>query len=110
LACAKCNSSDYKGDSETVDIAGTQYSNFVFKIVHPYFDKLSDHLKLQDDGQLVLVNKSKKGKATKDMFGLDEIYEVELRAVSQLFDKHKVNTTADLIIAITTNSNLTIHK
>lgn len=110
LACSKCNSSDYKGDSQTVNKKGILYSNYTFKIIHPYFDEFSLHLELKEDGQLYLVNNSKKGKATKDMFGLDEGYEIQLRAMSQLYDKYNVSTADELKIAMTVNLNLTTHK
>jgi uncharacterized protein (TIGR02646 family) len=110
LACAKCNSTDYKGNLPTVAKAARKYHRFKFLIVHPYFDKLSNHLKLQPDGRLELVRNSKKGKATKDMFGLDETFEVELRAVCQLYDELAVNSAMELKIALAMTPNRTVHK
>lgn len=110
LACAKCNSTDYKGSLPTVEKEARKYHRFKFLIVHPYFDKLSSHLRLQPDGRLELVRNSKKGKATKEMFGLDETFEVELRAVCQLYDELGVNNAMELRIALAATSNRTVHK
>lgn len=110
LACAKCNSTDYKGKLPTVEKEARKYHRFKFLIVHPYLDKLSSHLRLQPDGRLELVRNSKKGKATKDMFGLDETFEVELRAVCQLYDELGVNNSTELRIALAMAPNRTVHK
>ncbi|EZP40926.1 HNH endonuclease [Janthinobacterium sp. TB1-E2] len=110
LACSKCNSSDYKGDTETVEKASAEYDKCDFNIIHPYLDKFSRHLQLQDDGLLKLVRKSRKGKATKKMFGLDETFEVTLRSVCLQFDKYQVNTLEELLLARISKVNISVHK
>ena len=84
--------------------------NAKFKIIHPYLDQFSRHLKLQDDGQLTLVRRSRKGEATKKMFGLDETYEVSQRSVCLQFDKYQVNDFEELMLARISKMNITVHK
>lgn len=63
VTCDKCN--NYKGDIETlVDSNVTVYPSEgkSFKIIHPFFDKYSDHIEIVDD--LIYRARTDKGKFT----------------------------------------------
>ncbi len=72
LACYTCDS-DYKRTTDTIETQGTEYGNCSFKIVHPYFDDPTQHIRFVsgNDGILITtVSNSAKGTFTIDLFKL----------------------------------------
>ncbi|HIE5389750.1 TPA: HNH endonuclease [Enterobacter cancerogenus] len=98
LACSICNGSDYKSNCDTIDNIGNTYSTCNFKIIHPYLDKRSEHLKLDaNTGIYELIAGKPKGKFTVDLFGLNERFHVESRKMHLDFEKYNVNNYEELI-------------
>ncbi|CDT01831.1 HNH endonuclease [Vibrio coralliirubri] len=96
LACNICNGDDYKGDLNTISSLDSDYDNCNFNIIHPYLDNKSDHLSLEEDGTLANVNGSQKGKNTREMFGLDEIFHIENRRQYIICKSYNVGSIYEL--------------
>ncbi|HDU8345110.1 HNH endonuclease [Proteus mirabilis] len=106
LACSICNGSDYKSNCDTIDNLGGTYSDCTFKIIHPYLDKRSEHLRLDSNtGLYKCINGKPKGKFTVELFGLNERFHVENRKLHLDFDKYKVNSYEEIIRLLTSQNH-----
>lgn len=106
LACSICNGSDYKSSCDTINHLGNTYGSSDFKMIHPYLDKRSEHLKLDfETGVYELINGKPKGKFTVDLFGLNERFHVENRLLHINFEKYQVDTLEELIRSISSKNH-----
>ena len=82
LACHKCNVV-LKGEIDVASGNKVNYKKNKFTIVHPYFDKLEDHIEVKvNKGQALIKKKpySRKGKRTIELFELDSPQRTSLRS------------------------------
>lgn len=72
LACHLCNFPEKKGQFDVISNLNADYTQCIFKIVHPILDKNSDHFKwlLQQEG-MVIVPKTDKGFESTQLFELN---------------------------------------
>ncbi|CNH35431.1 conserved hypothetical protein [Yersinia frederiksenii] len=106
LACSICNGSDYKSNSDTINQLGDTYRNCDFKLIHPYLDKRSEHLKLNHNtGAYDLIDGKPKGKFTVDLFGLNERFHRENRLIHLNYEKYNVNSFEDLICLLSSQNH-----
>ncbi|MFY8300176.1 HNH endonuclease [Pseudoalteromonas sp. SS15] len=96
LACSICNSSNYKGTTDTIAELAPVYEDCAFIIVHPYLDDRSKHLKVDDGGNICVVDSSPHGSATLKMFNLNETFWVGVRATDIMFRKYNVSSIQEL--------------
>lgn len=88
-ACSFCNGPTNKHNKDTISIKNDVYSECIFKIVHPYLDRIEEHFAYLDNSKLVYdySNCSNKGKITIDFFGWDSIQFVYIS--SQIIEQRK---------------------
>ena len=98
LACDLCNSTDYKGDFNTVLTHSSTYQNCTFNIIHPYYDNRNHHLSLNSDGLLSIHQNSTKGKNTVALFGLNEKFHVENRAMHLICCQYNVDSITEALL------------
>ena len=88
IACEYCNGFEVKGELDTVSVAGAEYSNSEFHIVHPYFDNTEDHIRFVDRDvgfPVVVEGLSDEGLWTIDKMRLDSTQLTKERAKDFLF-------------------------
>lgn len=106
LACALCNSLDYKSNTDTISAYNASYALCDFNIIHPYHDKKSDHLQLDPyTGIYVIINNSNKAVFTIAMFGLNEPNQIEQRILHLTLEKYNVNNFESLINRLIQQNN-----
>lgn len=87
LACSFCNGFEKKSTKNVVSKKSKNYRNCEFSIIHPYFDKIEDHLEMTFDGANVSLsakNNSSKGNATIKTFKLMEFAQAAVRGGAYL--------------------------
>lgn len=81
LSCRLCNSPKRKGRFDTIETYDLVYDNCTFKIVHPYFDDPDEHYEFTISFAEVLIqNKSDRGRSSIDLFDLAGTAKTEARA------------------------------
>ena len=98
LACDLCNSTDYKGDFNTIATHSNIYRNCTFNIIHPYYDNRSQHLSLSPDGHLSIQQNSTKGLNTVTLFGLNEDFHVQNRAMHLMCCQYNVDNVTEILL------------
>lgn len=96
IACPNCN--EFKGTTEVlVDSGARTYpkSGDGFKIIHPLYDKYSDHIELV--GGILYRGKTVKGKFTIDTCHLYRVELAEERADQKMYSENKDNIIAKLV-------------
>lgn len=89
LACFFCNT-ERKGETDTVSVKASQYTNCQFTIVHPILDNPTHHLTFVGHrGNILIqtVNGSGKGQTTIALFDLASPEAAKGRAKDALFDR-----------------------
>jgi uncharacterized protein (TIGR02646 family) len=86
LACHRCNCSR-KRTYDSVVVCNSNYTDCIFKIVHPYFDDPIEHFDwADDDTKVVITGKSIKGNESITLFGLDSEEHSIARAKQIVFE------------------------
>lgn len=104
LACPLCNG--YKGTAEVlVNPQIETYPNVGdgFKIIHPLYDRYSDHIELI--GGVLYRGKTKKGVFTIDTCHLYRVKLAEERAKQRMYEENKGSIIAELIHLTTISNN-----
>ena len=106
-ACHNCNSTSCKGKINTVvDKSSSNYSEWVFSIVHPYLDDPLEYFQQNDNGQICVLPKKgidgyhrKKAIKTIEMFHLNDegkLTEIAKQYISEL-RPHKIQEMIESI-------------
>lgn len=96
VACQKCNT--YKSDKETLmDPNTVNYPNHSdgFKIIHPFFDKYSDHIELI--GGIIYAGKTDKGTFTITTCNLSRVELAEERAEKRMEEENPDSVMCQLL-------------
>lgn len=96
VACPTCN--EFKGTDEVLEAPKTKTypkSSAGFKIIHPLYDKYSDHIELV--GDVLYKGKSKKGVFTINTCHLYRVDLAEERVDMKMLAENKGNIIAELI-------------
>ncbi|WP_286256836.1 HNH endonuclease [Pseudoalteromonas apostichopi] len=110
LACDLCNSTDYKGDINTILAYSNNYNACTFNIIHPYLDHRQRYLSLDESGLLCVLRSSNKGKNTVELFGLNEKFHVENRAMHTICSKYNVDSVTELLLQAQLAKNTSISQ
>lgn len=105
LSCFICNGLDYKSNYDTISHYSENYHECEFSIIHPYFDERSQHLDVNSDGVISVINQSQKGRTTIKIFGLNETYPVMFRALSFTKARQKIDPDSEDIIKDATSKS-----
>lgn len=104
IACEKCNT--YKSDKEVLsNPSAVDYPNNSegFKIIHPFFDKYSDHIDLI--GGIVYVGKTDKGRFTIATCNLSRIELAEGRAEKRMEEENPDSVMYQLLSLLENGDN-----
>lgn len=96
IACPICN--QYKGTAEVLTTPRTKTypkSGKGFRIIHPLYDKYSDHIELLND--ILYKGKTKKGSFTIETCHLYRVGLAEERVKNKIYENNKGNIIAELI-------------
>ncbi|WP_455061219.1 HNH endonuclease [Prevotella fusca] len=96
IACPICN--QYKGTAEVLTKPRTKTypkSGKDFRIIHPLYDKYSDHIELLED--ILYKGKTKKGSFTIETCHLYRVGLAEERVKNKMYENNKGNIIAELI-------------
>lgn len=97
LACEYCNGSSKKGEVDTILRHDVNYSDVLFKIVHPYFDKPSVHYEwLNSSTQITVRHKTWKGKYSIILFGLEKLATARAKQIMWEKKTTRVNSINEL--------------
>lgn len=93
LSCHLCNGFRRKGTFDTILKLNKNYRKCRFKIVHPYINNYKKHFgKVNNSEGIVLIPKSKKGKNSIELFGLNDTARIEARAKDVIFNCNSIKT------------------
>lgn len=89
-ACHRCNFPPHKADEDIVENKEGTYSNWSFKIVHPYFDNPADYFETGRKCCIVIKSsttekKREKAQNTIDLFDLNSTSMVEERIKEKVY-------------------------
>lgn len=96
IACPCCN--EWKGTTEVLDNPQTRtypITSNGFKIIHPLYDRYSDHIELI--GGILYKGKTKKGKFTIDTCHLYRVELAEERVDQKMYTQNEGSIIADLV-------------
>ena len=80
LACSICNGRDFKGSLDFCIEPSDDYDVMSFSIVHPYFEDINQHFRIEDDGTALKINRDKsKATVMERVFGINSTYMIESR-------------------------------
>ena len=100
VACPRCN--NYKETTEVLVNPRTKTypkKSSGFKIIHPLYDRYSDHIELL--GGILYRGKTDKGKFTIDTCHLYRVELAEERARQKMYEENKGNIVVELVHLVT---------
>ncbi|HFK6079473.1 TPA: HNH endonuclease [Enterobacter cloacae] len=105
LACSICNGRDFKGSLDFCDEPSDDYDAMSFSIVHPYFENINQHFRIEDDGTAVKINRNKsKATVMERVFGINSTYMIESRLQNLTYIRQNPTPEEeDVITEITKN-------
>ncbi|EKN3715194.1 TPA: HNH endonuclease [Yersinia enterocolitica] len=113
LACPICNGVDIKGTLDFAENQSSQYINIRLSIVHPYFEDITEHLRIdQSTGVVILIHLDKrKGKKMEEIFKFNDSTAIRIRLGDILFSRKIINDammleTENVLTSIPTNGRL----
>ncbi|MCW0322562.1 HNH endonuclease [Pantoea dispersa] len=105
LACAICNGIDYKGTKDFCATPTIDYDHMSFSIVHPYFDDISLHFRIEDDGRAIKINEDiSKAELMEEVFRINSTYMIEGRLQNLQFIRQNLSQNEEDEISLITNS------
>jgi len=99
LSCHLCNGPARKGTTNTLFKQNINYRKCRFYIVHPYINNPNKHLgKVLNGKKIIVIAKTRKGKKSIELFGLNDEARIIGRAKQELHDAFEKNGNLESLL------------